>query len=198
MRRLLIPFTVVAMLLAFAAPVAAAPPIKDSGSVQQASAFASSCSQQGASTTCTDVYVDAFAFEDEFRDICVQLFTYVVRSNGSSRVVSNESGCGPASTFDVAVDATSAVASGDVQLFSCGQRSCTEGDIVSVEASWSATSAPVPYAGRATFKEGPCTYRQSFTGVRADAQTSISIGASTYAGDGYMAHEEYTVSERCR
>jgi len=199
MRRLIVILTTVLLLLAFASPAAAAAPIKDSGSVQQASAFVSSCTEQGGNTLCTDVFVDAFSFEDEFSDVCVGISTYVIRANGQFRPVSDVSGCGPANGFSVASDGSSAViGASEIQLASCDERGCTDAGVVTVEGSWEATSAPTPYSGKATFKEGTCTFRQSWTGVRAEAATSLSIGDDSYAGDGFMAREEFTVSERCR
>jgi hypothetical protein len=199
MRRLVILLTTVLMLLAFATPAAAAPPIKDSGSVQQASAFASSCTEQGGNTLCTDVFVDAFSFEDEFSDVCVGIFTYTIRANGQFRPVSDVSGCGPANGFSVASDGSSAaVGPTDIQLVSCDERGCSDEGVATVEASWTATSDPIAYSGKATYKEGNCTYRQSWTGIRAEGTSAISIGDASYAGDGFLAREEYTVSERCR
>ncbi|HEX7173527.1 MAG TPA: hypothetical protein VF365_13085 [Candidatus Limnocylindria bacterium] len=199
MRRLVILLATVLMLLAFAAPAAAAPPIKDSGSVQQASAFAGSCTEQGGNTLCTDVFIDAFSFEEEFSDVCVGIFTYTIRANGQFRSVSEVSGCGPANGFSVASDGSSAIVGpSEIQLASCDQRGCTDAGVVTVEASWTATSDPTPYSGKATFKEGTCTFRQSWTGIRAEAAASLSIGDESYAGDGFLAREEFTVSERCR
>jgi hypothetical protein len=199
MRRLIVTFTTLVLLLAFAAPAAAAPPITSSGSVQQASAFASSCTEQGGNTLCTDVFIDAFAFEDEFSDVCVGIFTYTIRANGQFRPVSDVSGCGPANGFAVASDGSSAaLASSEIQLVSCNQRGCTDEGVVTVEAGWAATSDPTPYSGKATLKEGSCTFRQSWTGIRADAATTFSVGDDAYAGEGFMAREEFTVTERCR
>lgn len=199
MRRLLILLTTVLMLLAFATPAAAAPPIKQSGSVQQASAFASSCTQQGGNTLCTDVFVEAISFEDQFSDVCVGIFTYTIRANGQFRPVSEVSGCGPANDFSVAPDGSSAsVGPTEIQLASCDERGCTEAGAATIEVSWTATSDPFPYSGRATFKEGNCTFRQAWTGIRAEGTSLISIGDASYAGDGFAAREEFTVSERCR
>lgn len=199
MRRLVILLTTVLMLLAFATPAAAAPPIKQSGSVQQASAFAGSCTQQGGNTLCTDVFIDAFSFEDEYSDVCVGIFTYTIRANGQFRPVSDVFGCGPANGFAVASDGSSAtLGATDAQLASCDERGCTDEGLTTVEASWTATSDPFPYSGKATFKEGNCTFRQAWTGIRAEGTSDFSIGDASYAGDGFMAREDYTVSERCR
>lgn len=199
MRRLLIPITTVLLLLAFASPAAAARPIKQSGTWEQASAFSSSCTQQGGSTVCTDVYVDAFAFEDEYSDVCVGMFTYSISPSGRFRFISDASGCGPANGFAVATDASSAaLAATDVQLYSCNARTCTEGALVTVAADWTAIGEPVAYSGRATFTDGTCTYRQSWNGDQAQATSTVSIDGADHTADGFILREEFTVSERCR
>lgn len=199
MRRLLILLPAVLVFLAFAAPVAAARPIKSSGTWEQASAFSSSCTQQGGLTQCTDVFVDVFAFEDEFTDVCVGMFSYSISPSGRFRSTGDASGCGPANGFAVADDATWAtLGASDVQLYSCDQRSCTEGDLVTVVADWTAIGEPSAYSGRATYTFESCTYRQSWDGVQAQAASSFSIDGAVYDGDGYILREEFTVSEQCR
>jgi hypothetical protein len=199
MRRLLISITAVMLLLAFASPAAAARPIKQSGTWEQASAFSSSCTQQGGNSLCTDVYVDAFAFDDEFSDVCVGMFTYSISPSGRFRFVSDANGCGAANGFAVADDGTwASLAPSDVQLYSCNARTCTEGDLVTVAADWVAIGDPSTYSGRATYTDGACTYRQSWDGVQSQATSSFSVGGVAYEGDGYILREEFTVTERCR
>ncbi|HVL54722.1 MAG TPA: hypothetical protein VM344_10750 [Vitreimonas sp.] len=199
MRRLIVILGSAVLLLASVSPAMAARPIKSSGAWQQANAFSSSCETQGANTVCTDVGIDAFAFDDEFSDACVWMFTYSVGRNGQFRPISDASGCAPASSFSVAAGASSAQLSAtQVQLYSCNQRTCVAGDTVTVAASWTAISGSSTYSGRATYTDGSCTYRQSWSGASSQASASFSVGTTDYVGDGFILREDFTVTERCR
>jgi hypothetical protein len=199
MRRLVIVFTTVLLLLAFASPAAAAPPVRTSGVFAQASAFSSSCTEQGGTTLCTDVFVDVFSFEDEFTDVCVGIFSYSIGPSGRFRSVSDTFGCSPGGPLSVAADGSAAsLASSDVQLVTCSRRACTEGDVVTVAADWTAIGTPFTYSGRTTFSDGTCTFRQSWKGVQSETTSSFSIDGADYEGGGFLVREDVTVTERCR
>ena len=199
MRRLIVIIGSTVLLLASVSPAMAARPIKSSGVWQQASAFSSSCQTQGANTVCTDIGVDAFAFNDEFSDACVWTFTYSIGRNGQFRPISDAHGCAPASSFSVASGAASAtLGATQVQLYSCNQRTCVAGDTVTVAGSWTAISGASTYSGRATYTDGSCTYRQSWSGVSSQASASFSVDSTDYLGEGFILREDFTVTERCR
>ena len=82
-------------------------------------------------------------------------------------------------------------------LFSCNQRTCTEGDTVTVSAVDSG-SPVVDYSSRGSFKEGGCTFRFAYTGQRADVTGTITVDDVTVAQEGGAATEDYRVSEQCR
>lgn len=199
MRRLVLVVIAMVAFLSMAAPVAAARPIKESGTFEQALAFSSSCTQQGPNTSCTDAEVDYFSYPDGYTEACVWIFSYTIGRNGQFRPGAQQSGCTPGAVGDVSDDASAATLTAtEVQLFDCNQRTCTPGDTVTVSASWSAVGAPMTYTRRETFSDGTCTYRQTITGVQSEATSSFSIGSATYNGDGFLVHEDYAVTARCR
>lgn len=198
MRRLVIPITAVLLLLAFASPVAAARPITESGTYEYASASASSCEQQGGSTVCTDTYLDVFV-GPEWADACVGVNSYAISPTGQYRSISNAWGCAPASAFSLASDLSSAsLGTTAVQLYSCGRRTCSEGDIVSVSGTWTQVGEAYTYSGRSTFTDGTCTYKQAFSGAQTEATATITLDGAASDGWGFLAREEYTVTVRCR
>jgi hypothetical protein len=198
MRRLIIVLSALVMLFAVASPAAAARPVKDSGSYEFATAWASDCVQQGGNTLCTDTYVDVFG-GSEWTDACVGVFTYTIGRNGQFRPGTDRWGCGPAGSFGVAGNGTSAsLGSTTVDLFTCGPRRCTAAGSVTVSAEWTAIGSPMTSSGRSTFSDGNCTYRQSWKGVQSEASASITLNGSSLDGSGYFGREEYTVTERCR
>lgn len=198
MRRFVIPLTAVLLLLAFASPVAAARPITESGTYESASAFASSCEQQGGSTVCTDTYLDVFV-GPEWADACVSVNSYAISPSGRYRSISNAWGCAPATAFSLASDLSSAsLETTAIQLYTCGRLTCSESDVVSVAGSWTQAGEAYTYSGRSTFTDGTCTYRQSFSGAQTEAAAVITLDGAASDGWGYLAREEYTVTVRCR
>lgn len=198
MRRLVVMLTTVLMLLAFASPAAAARPITESGTYESASAFASSCEQQGGSTVCTDTYLDVFV-GPEWADACVSVNSYAISPGGRYRSISNAWGCAPASAFSLAADLSSAtLGTTEIQLYSCGPRTCSAGDVVSVSGSWTQVGEAYTYSGRSTFTDGSCTYRSTFNGAQTEAATVITLDGTASDGWGYLSREEYTVTIRCK
>ena len=199
MRRLIVILGTLAIALAMAAPAAAAPPITESGSYQYASASTSTCDQQGGGqTTCTDTYVDVFSGPD-YADACVYQFSYAFGPSGRGRLISEVSGCAPADGFSIAADLTSAsLGSTSIPVYSCGRRSCTDAGTVDVSASWLAVGTVNTYSGRSSFKDGSCTYRQTFSGASAEASAVVTIDGTSSDAYGWMSREEYTVTVRCR
>jgi hypothetical protein len=199
MRRLIVILGTLAIVLAMAAPAAAAPPVKESGSYQYASAWSSTCDQQGGGqTTCTESYLDAFTGPD-YADVCVYIVSYAFSTRGPGRLISEVSGCSPANGFSVAGDLASAsVGSTTIPVYSCGRRSCTDAGTVDVSASWLAVGTVNTYSGRSTYTEGTCTYRQTFSGASAEAAASVTIDGTSSDAYGWMSREEYTVTVRCR
>jgi hypothetical protein len=199
MRRLIVILGTLAIVLAMAAPAAAAPPVKESGSYQYASASTSTCDQQGAGqTTCTESYLDAFMGPD-YADVCIWVVTYALSPRGQGRLISEVSGCAPANGFSVAADLTSAsLGSTSIPVYSCGSRSCSDAGTVDASASWLAVGPVNTYTGRSTSTEGSCTYRQTFSGTSAEATASVTIDGTSTDAYGWMSREEYTVTVRCR
>lgn len=198
MRRLFTISGVLVLLLALASPVAAARPITESGMYESASAYASSCEQQGGNTVCTDTSVDVFTGPG-WSDACVSVSSYSISPSGRYRSLSNAWGCAPATAFSLADDLSSAsLGATDVQLYSCGRITCTEGDVVSVAADWTAAGEVTSYSGRSSFTDGTCTYRSTFEGASAEASASISLDGSHADGWGSLFREAYTVTVRCR
>jgi hypothetical protein len=149
------------------------------------------------------VFLDVFPIASDASAVCLNRATFAFNErNGRGRLLSEESGCTEASNavLDVVVSGdtlTATLSSTEILLFSCNQRTCTEGDTVTVSASDSG-SPVVDYSGRGTFKEGGCTFRFSFTGQRADVTGTITIDGSSIAEQGSAATEDYRVSEQCR
>ena len=199
MRRLIISLGALVILLAATSPVAAAPPIRQSGTFESAGAFASSCAQQGAWTVCTDASVDFFSGTD-FTDACASVVTYRFRGSGQPVVTSEKFACGPASGANVADDLSSATLQpSTLQVVTCGPQSCSPSGSISVAGSWTATGEPISFSSRSTFTDGTCTFKQSSTGERVDATATITVDGTAYqALFATIAQENFVVSERCR
>ncbi len=199
-RAILILATVAALLLVFAQPAAAAPPIRESGSVAFASAYSSDCEQQRGSTVCTDTYLSVQETPDG-AIACVSVVTYSISSSGRYRAISEESGCG-----DVAPDAftiSSGLASATlaptaIELYSCNRRTCTSGGIVTVSGEFTGTGDVNRYSGRGSFTEGACRYRYSFDGASRQALATITVDGTTSTGEGVIGEENYTFTVNCR
>ena len=183
------------LLLLLAAPVAAAPPIKDSGTNDFFTAFSSSCGP----STCTDTFVDVFTAGDGLMVICMSEFTFNLRSG---RLISQESGCSDPISSDaltVADDLSSAtLAPTEVTLFECDQTGCVEGDTVTVSAHLTAFGPVFTETQRSTFTDGTCTVRISSTGDQRQATGTLTIDGETLSADGNIGTGTFSFMRRCR
>lgn len=193
-RRLFVPLiTVPVLLLALAAPAAAAPPMRESGTQESFFSVASSCS--GA--TCTDTILNAFNIDSETLVVCLDSITFNARTG---RLVSQESGCTETSpdaltiTGDFTVTLTDTV----ITLFDCGRRGCTQGDTVTVSAHDTAVGPVFSETGRGTFSDGTCTSTFRFSSESAEIAGTMTIDGVTLAQSGFASISEFTVSTRCR
>ena len=204
MRRIALICSTVALLLATAAaPAIAAEPFRESGTQNFLFSFSSDCTGTGNRTTCNDAFLDVFPIGPDTSLVCVSMSTFAFNERtGRGRLISEQSGCNETanSVLDVSVaddTLTATLSDTQVDLFSCNQRTCTEGDTVTVSAS--DTGSPVvDYSGRGSFRDGPCTFRFSFTGQRAEVTGTMTIDGTTLAEEGSASTEDYRVSERCR
>jgi hypothetical protein len=204
MRRIALICSAVALLLATAAaPAMAAQPFRESGTQNFLSSFSSDCTGTGNRTTCNETFLDVFPIGPDTSLVCLSMSTFAFNERtGRGRLISEESGCTETanSALDVSVaddTLTATLSNTQVALFSCNQRTCTEGDTVTVSASDSG-SPVIDYSGRGSFKDGPCTFRFSFTGQRAEVTGTMTIDGTTLVEQGSASTEDYRVSERCR
>ncbi|HEX7197463.1 MAG TPA: hypothetical protein VF364_11605 [Candidatus Limnocylindria bacterium] len=194
MRRIFVSLVVLPTLLVlFAAPAAAAPPLKESGTQESLSAFSSTCS----AVTCTDTFVDAFTVEEGLVVVCVSQFTYNVR-NG--RVVSEQSGCSEPSADGLVVtdDLSGSLAETSVTFVTCNQRGCTEGDTVTVSAELTSVGPVFTFTDRGTFSDGTCTFRFRSSGEQSEGTGTLTIDGETLDANGFVAISQFTVSSRCQ
>ena len=150
MRRMLIPVAIVPiLLLAIAAPVAAAPPLKESGTQQSLFSVSTSC----VGSFCTDTVLDAFNIDPDTLLVCVNRYTYSIRTG---QLRSQEGGCTETSpdaltiseSFDVTLAETTVI------FEECNRRGCTVTDSVTVSADDSAVSPIFSETSRGTFTDG--------------------------------------------
>lgn len=194
MRRIFVSLVVLPIILVlFAAPAAAAPPLRESGTQEFLSAFSTTCSGM----TCTDTFVDAFTVEEGLVVVCVSQFTYNVR-NG--RIVSEESGCSEPSPDGLVVtdDLSASLAETSVTFFECDQRGCTEGDTVTVSAELTSFGPVFTFTDRGTFSDGTCTFRFRSSGEQSEATGTLTIDGETLDANGFVGTSEFTVSTRCK
>ena len=193
MRRSFVPLIAVpVLLLMLAAPVAAAPPMRESGTQQSLSSVATTCS--GA--TCTDTIVDAFTVDSETLVVCLSSYTYNVRTG---RLVSQESGCTETSPGALTITADFKVTLTDttITLATCNQRGCTEGDTVTVSAQDTAVGPVFTETGSGTFSDGTCTSRYRFTSESAPVAGTMTIDGVVLQQSGFASISQFTVSTRC-
>ena len=180
------------LLLVLAAPVAAAPPMRESGTQQSFFSVATSCS----GSTCTDRVLEAFTLDSETLVVCLSSFTYNPRTG---RLVSQESGCTETSpgALTVTGDFTVTLADTAVTLATCNRRGCTESDTVTVSAQDSAVGPVFTETGRGTFSDGSCTSRYSFTSQSSQIAGTMTIDGVAYQQSGSASISQFTVSTRC-
>lgn len=204
MRRIALLCSAVGLLLAMAvSPAMAAEPFKESGTQNFLFSFSSDCSGSGNRTTCDEAFLDVFPISPDDSAVCLSMATFAFNERtGQGRLISEQSGCNETanSVLDVSVaddTLTATLSDTQITLFSCGRRTCTEGDTVTVSASDSG-SPVIPYSGRSSFRDGNCTFRYSFTGQRAEVTGTLTIDDTTLAEQGSANTEDYRVTERCR
>ena len=204
MRRIALVCSAVVLLLATAAaPAFASEPFKESGTQNFLFSFSSDCSGTGNRTTCDEAFLDVFPISPDDSAVCLSTFTFAFNERtGRGRLISEESGCNETanSVLDISVAAdtlTATLSDTQVTLFSCNQRTCTEGDTVTVSASDSG-SPVTAYSGRSSFRDGNCTFRFSFTGQRAEVTGTMTIDGTPLTQQGSASTEDYRVTERCR
>ena len=181
------------LLLLLVAPAAAAPPLKESGTQNFLSSFASSCSQ----VSCTDTFLDVFNIDAEIVLVCVGSVTYNVR-NG--RITSQESGCSEASpdALTVTEDITATLSETPVTFVDCNQRGCVEGDTVIVSASDTAIGPIFIESNRGTFTDGTCTFRYRSETRSSEVAGTMTIDGAVFEQSGSAGTSEFAVTSRCR
>lgn len=190
-----------ALVLTLAAPALAAPPIREDGTVTNASAFAGVCeATSGGGMVCSDQYVDAFQTGPESWAVCVGRFTYAISAAGRFRSISDESGCTDltADPVTIASDFLSAsIAPTVVPLVSCNRRSCTEARAITASADLASSGQLFESTNRGTFNDGVCTYRFTSTAVSTNGSAEITLDGVTVAGQGMYSSEEFRFTTRC-
>jgi hypothetical protein len=194
MRRIvgfLVLLTTLAMLVV--GPVAAAPPIHDSGTQESMTAFNSTCGP----SMCTDTFVDAFTPSEGVDVVCVSRFTFNIH-NG--RQMSQESGCTETTGALVIGDDLSfaLIAATEVVLFDCDQQGCVEGDTVTASAELTSFGPTFADRQRSTFNDGTCTFKFSFSGDSRQATGTLTLDDETLAADGSISSGKFSFSEHCR
>ena len=183
------------LLLSLAAPVAAAPPVKGSGTQEFLSAFSSSCGP----STCTEVSVDVFPVADGLIVVCLSEFTFNIRSG---QLISQESACSDETSSDALVindDLTSAeLLPTAVTFFECNRRGCTEGDTVIVSADLTGSGPVFTDTQRGTFTDGTCTVKFSSTSDQRQATGTLTIDGETLSANGNIGSGTFSFMERCR
>ena len=209
MRRIVLALVaVMALLLTFAAPVAAdtvpSGPFRESGTSKYLSSWSFDCVPSHARTTCTETGVDAFSIGPTELAVCVYTVTYTYSERtGRGRLINQESGCSDPlapSTLNITVSKvnvlTATLDSTSVTLYTCNQRSCTASRTVTVSASDS--GGPVgTFTNRGSFKDGTCTFRYSESGYTSAVSGTLTIDGTTLAEDGWAQQSEYKVSSTC-
>jgi len=180
------------LLLAAVAPVAAAPPLKESGTHESFFSVSTSCS----GSSCTDTGLDAFMIDAETLVVCVFRVTYSTRTG---QVRSQESGCGETSpealtiteNFDVTLAETT------ITFVECNQRGCRETGSATVSASDSAVSPIFTDSSRGTFSDGTCKFRFRSESTGAQVAGTMTIDGVVYEQQGSASISTFTVSSRC-
>jgi hypothetical protein len=194
MRRMLFPVAIVPiLLLAIAAPVAAAPPLKESGT--QVSLFSVSTSCGGS--FCTDTVLDAFTIDSETLLVCVNWYTYSIRTG---QLRSQEGGCTETSPDALTITESFNVTLSDttVVIVECNRRGCMETGSVTVSASDSAVSPIFTDSSRGTFSDGECTYRYRSESTSAQVAGTMTIDGVVYEQQfGSASVSSFTVTSRC-
>ena len=183
------------LVLLFAVPAAAAPPVKDSGTQVFFSAFSFDCGP----TVCTDVTVDAFSVSGETIVVCVSESKFNI---STGRLISQDSACSDEISSDaLAIDedlSSASLAPTDVTFFNCNPQGCVAGDTVTVSADLTAFGPIFTDKQRSTFSDGTCTFTFSSSGEQRQASGTISLDDETLTADGNIGMGKFSFTERCR
>jgi hypothetical protein len=185
------------LVLATAAPAFGAQPprIHESGTVEYANAFTESCNV----TSCTYTSIDVFTYDLEAggseSNVCVYTATYPTRGRAG---YSETFGCGPASSFEVAADLSTAT----LGLTTIAGNTCTrtrcEATTITVSGTFTAAADASPYSYRASYRNGDCMERYSVKGSRAPAIFDGTLDDAAIGGaDGSIVSERYTFFSTC-
>lgn len=196
MRRVVASIAILPILvMLFAVPAAAAPPVRDSGTQEFFSAFSSSCGP----STCTETFVEVFTVSDESIVVCLFESTYNIRTG---RLISEDGACSEEVSSDalsISGDLSSASLSPTaVTFFTCNQRGCTEGETVTVSAELTAFGPIFTDRSRSTFSDGTCTVTFTSSGEQRQATGTISLDDETLTADGNIGSGTFSFMERCR
>jgi hypothetical protein len=202
-RAILALFTVLALLMTFASPVAADTAPAGSGTFTSLSSYSTDCVPQGARTTCTENWVEVSS-DQTVVSVCVGLYKYTYSDKtGRGRQISNENGC--SDTTDPSILAmtisrdliTVSLAPTSITLAECARRTCTVTRTVMVSAD--ASGGPVgTYTTRSTSRDGTCTYRYTETASYASVSGTLTIGSETVPTAGDAQQSEVKVQETCK
>lgn len=201
MRRVLIPFLAVPVLIAlFAAPALAAQPIRESGIYESFGSSSEVCTT-GPQAECSYTSLSVYSYDPDTIEVCLYTATYPTGrgapgyTEGFGCAIADDSALTVTDDFDFMLAAT------DIEFFEydCRARQCSETTrVVTVSAEDSAIGPISSSSGRGSFTEGSCTYRYSFTDRWAELAGTMTIDGETLQqwGSGYVT--DATTSVRCR
>lgn len=193
MRRLGFLAAALLLTLTVATPALARERVRESGTFNSFSSGNFVCS----GNTCTDTFIDAFSIGDGILVVCYNEFTFNAR-NG--RQISSDGGCSETdeSALTISEDFSVSLAATDVTLFRCNQRTCTEGDTVTVSAADEAIGPISTATGRVTIKDGTCTIRISFSDASAEIAGTMTVDGTTLDQQGFATVSDQTTTTTCR
>jgi hypothetical protein len=201
LRRLLIPFVAVPVLIAMlAAPALAAPPMRESGVYESFDSSAETCTT-GPQATCSYTSLSAVSYDPDTIEVCLYTATYPI-GHGAPGFTEGY-GCTfvDDSVLTVTDDFGFVLAPTDIDFFerTCQARTCTETfAVVTVSADDAAIGPISTSSGRGSFTEGSCTYRYSYTQQYAQLAGTMTIDGVTIEQWGSGSVFDSTSSVRCR
>ena len=193
-RRSFVPLIAVpVLLLALAAPVAAAPPMRESGTQQ--SLFERRHVLFGVHLHGHGRWMPSPSTPRH--SSCASARSRTTPARAAS--VSQESGCTETSpgALTVTGDFTATLAPTTITFASCDRRGCTEGRTVTVSAQDSAVGPVFTETGRGTFSDGACTSRYSFASQSAQVAGTLTVDGATQQQSGFAGISQFKVTTRC-
>jgi hypothetical protein len=193
MRRLGFLAAALLLTLSLASPALAAERVRESGTFNQFFSANFVCS----ANTCTETFIEAFSIGDGLMAVCYNEFTYNARTG---RTISSDGGCSETeeSALTISGDLSVSLAATDVTLFRCNQRTCTEGDTVTVSATDEAIGPISTASGRITIRDGSCTIRISFRDSFAEIAGTMTVDGTTLEQQGSATVSDQTTTTTCR